>query len=522
MGTITNHAGRELPEAIPGYGAVKPFAGAFGTPPPPNGGASLNRGFFTPGSSKRCATLEEALEKAGLADGLTLSFHHHLREGDKIVNRTLDTARRMGARDLVLAPSALFGVHEPLARHIREGTIRRIEGSMNGPVGRLTSVGGMKDTAVLRSHGGRVRAIRAGDLPIDIAVIAAPTADEYGNANGINGPNACGPLAYSHADALFARKVIVVTDNLVPYPAVPLSIPQHHVDVVVEVDSIGNNEKIVSGTTRVTTREPGLTIARTAAEVIYRSGLMKDGFNFQAGAGGISLATVKFMGDTMERERIRAAWVNGGTTEIVLDLFRKGLIDKITTCQAFDLPAVESMRTDAHHIETNMDFYANIHNKGCICHQLDCVVLGATEVDVNFNVNVNTHSDGYLLHGIGGHQDTASGARLTVITAPLARKNNAIIRDRVTTVTTPGECIDVVVTDGGIAVNPRREEVRDALLQSGLPVRPIEELRDKANVAAQAAGTPPPPPALDDRIVALIEWRDGTVLDVVRRVKADG
>jgi citrate lyase subunit alpha/citrate CoA-transferase len=386
---------------------------------------------------------------------------------------------------------------------------------MNGPMGRYVSEGGLAQPAVLRSHGGRARAVAQGQLEIDIAVIAAPTADEQGNCNGVIGPNACGPLAYSHADATHARKVIVVTDHLVPYPAMPISIAENYVDFVVEVDSIGDAAGIVSGITQIARTEPALTIARTAADVIWQSGIVRDGFNFQAGAGGVSLATIQFLGQRMEQHRVRSAWVNGGINEHVLQLYRKGLIEKILNCQAFDLPAVHSMRDDDNHLEISMDHYANPHSKGCLCHQLDTVILGATEVDVDFNVNVNTHSDGYLLHAVGGHQDTAAGAKLTVITAPIARKTHPIIIDRVTTVTTPGEVVDVLVTEVGVAVNPRRPDLAERLANGGVRIVPIRKLRDAAR---KQAGRPNETPRTTDRIIAVLEWRDGTVIDVIRQV----
>ena len=517
-----NAAGRDTPPLIDGYGEVRPFAGAFATPPRPGTGACRNVGFAPPGHGKLMPTLRDALEAAGLTDGMTLSFHHHLREGDAVINATLRTVEAMGVRDITIAPTILFHVHEPLVGMVRRGVIRTVHGCVTGAMGRLASEGGLHETAILRSHGGRTRAIAQGDLSIDIAVIAAPTSDEQGNCNGLYGPSACGPLSFSHADALHAKQVIVVTDHLVPYPAVPMSIPQNCVDYVVTVDSLGDPGKIVAGVTQTADAEPRLTIARTAAEVLWHSGLVRDGFNFQAGAGGISLATVQFLGGIMEREGVRASWVNGGINAGTLELYRKGLVGKVLDCQAFDQAAVASLRDDADHIETSMDLYANPHNKGCLCHQLDAVFLGGTEVDVDFNVNVNTHSDGYLLHAIGGHQDTAAGAKLTIVTAPVARKTHPIVIDRVTTVSTPGEVVDVVVTEVGVAVNPRHarsDELGERLRHAGLPVVSIEQLRD---AAYEKAGRRYEPPPTTDRIIAVVEWRDGTVLDVVREVVRDG
>ncbi len=126
-----------------------------------------------------------------------------------------------------------------------DGTIHHIEGSLNGALGAYSSQGKMKGTGVLRSHGGRYQAIQDGEVKVDIAVIAAPTADPFGNANGVHGPSACGLLGFALADSEYADKVIVVTDNLVPFPCVPWQIQGNHVDYVVKVDQVGIPERIV-------------------------------------------------------------------------------------------------------------------------------------------------------------------------------------------------------------------------------------------------------------------------------------
>ena len=107
-------------------------------------------------------------------------------------------------------------------------------------------------------------------------------------------------------------------------------------------------------------------------------------------------------------------------------------------------------------------------------------------------------------------------AKITMITAPLVRSRVPIIVDEVTTVTAPGEMIDVIVTERGIAINPRREDLIDRLKHSKLPIKSIAELYD---LAIQMTGKPEKP-EFEDPIVALIEFRDGTIIDVVRKLKA--
>ena len=146
---------------------------------------------------------------------------------------------------------------------------------------------------------------------------------------------------------------------------------------------------------------------------------------------------------------------------------------------------------------------------------LDVVVLGATEVDLNFNANVVTHSDGKLLHGIGGWQNCLFG-KTVILPLPLLRNRIPVIVDKVTTLTGPGELIDVIVTERGIAVNPMRTDLIKKLSGSKLPLRTIEELKSEAE---KICGGAPKKPQLMDNVIAAIKWVDGTVIDVVRQVK---
>lgn len=157
--------------------------------------------------------------------------------------------------------------------------------------------------------------------------------------------------------------------------------------------------------------------------------------------------------------------------------------------------------------------YANPHNKGAVVDRLSAMVLGATEIDLAFNVNVTTGAGGRIMGGSGGHSDTAAGAQLAIVTTRLCAREVAKIVDNVTTVTTPGETIDVLVTEAGVAVNPRRGELRECLIDHGIPVQSIESLRYLAKKAV--------PPAIasykeEGNIVGLVQYRDGTLIDVIR------
>lgn len=516
MNLIKNAAGRFVPDEINGKKAI-PFKGV-GEHSPEGKKTSQKipsgKDFV---ETKLLSSIDAVLDQSNLKNGMTVSFHHHLRNGDMLVNLVMEKLANRGLKDITLAPSALFPVHEPIVEHIKNGVIGNIEGSMNGPVGKLATMGGLSKVGILRSHGGRYRAIQDGDLHIDLAFIAAPTADSHGNANGITGPSAFGSMGFALADSLYADKVAVITDNLVPFPCYPWAIQGGNVDYVVEIDSLGDPSKIVSGTTKITTEPERLKIAKWAAELVKDSGLIDEPeFSFQAGAGGMSLAFVKYVGEFIKEKGTPAAFARGGSTGLLVDLLNEGLVKFILDGQSFDLAGIKSLAENPRHIDTNPFVSYCYHTKGCFAPKVKVSVLGATEVDLNFNVNVNTHSDGWLLHGIGGFQDTTD-AYITMITAPLVRKGNPIIVEDVVTITAPGESIDVIVTEYGIAVNPRRKDLIERLKKSQLPIKPIEELRAKA--LELIGGQQPPKPETTDRVVAAIEWRDGTILDVVKQLK---
>ena len=91
-----------------------------------------------------------------------------------------------------------------------------------------------------------------------------------------------------------------------------------------------------------------------------------------------------------------------------------------------------------------------------------------------------------------------------------------MIRDEVTTICGPGELIDVIVTERGIAINPQRQDLLAKLRGSSLPIRDIRELKGEVE---EIVGGPPAPPELGEKVVAAIKWVDGTVIDGVREVR---
>lgn len=511
---IKNAAGRFVPTEINGEKIV-PFKGVGKHLPQNNRHAPKlsSNALFPADGNKHVASLKEALIKAGLKSGMTISTHHHFRNGDLVANKIFDIAHELGIKDLRWFPSASFPCHAHLLQYLEDGTISHIEGSMNGPLGKFCSEGKMKKTAVLRSHGGRYQAVQDGEVKIDIAVIGAGCADSFGNANGVQGESASGLLGFALADSQYANKVIIVTDHLVPFPCVPWQIQGNYVDFTVVVDKVGIPEKIVSGTTNVTKSPDRLLIAEMTARFCEEAGIIKDGFSFQAGAGGTALSIGIFFGEIMRRKGIRARFARGGSNKYLVEMLEEGLVEYILDGQTFDLEGVRSMRENPNHVWTSPFTSYNYHSKGNFAGMVDVVILGATEVDVNFNANVVTHSDGYLLHGIGGWQNCLF-SKTVILPIPLFRDRIPVVVDEVTTLCGPGELIDVIVTERGIAINPLRKDLIKTTENSGLPIKTLQELKDEAE---RICGKPEKP-QLGKEVVAAIKWVDGTVIDVVRKV----
>lgn len=468
--------------------------------------------------NKLLPTIKDAIIASGLRDGMTVSFHHHLRNGDYVLNMVMQAIAELGIRDLTVNASSLFDTHRPLIGHIENGVVSTLMTDyMSGELGRFISAGGMKNPVQFRTHGGRPCDIANGKTPIDVAFIAAPASDMMGNCTGKQGKSACGSLGYAMPDARYAKYTVVITDELVNYPLIDWSIPETDVDAVVVVDSIGNPKGIVSGTTKITRDPVGLSMAMTAVDVIKASGLLKDGFSFQTGAGGASLAAAKYLKDVMLAEGIHGSFGLGGITGYMVDMLNEGCFESLMDVQCFDLKAVESIRSNPRHQEISAIHYASPEAKSATVDSLDVVILGATEIDTDFNINVHTDSNGRIMGGSGGHSDTAAGAKLAMIIAPLSRARLPIVTDRVTCISTPGSSIDVLVTQKGVAVNPKNAELRDRLIAAGIKVMDIRELK----ALAESVSGVPEKPVFGERIVADVIYRDGTVIDHIYQVLED-
>lgn len=518
MKTVINAAGRKVPVEIPGLGSFEPYQGPF---------ALAAKGFEQPGAapvrrataargSKLESSLRAAIEASGLRDGMTISFHHHLRNGDRVVAQVLAEIDAMGIRNLTLAPSSLLEAHECVVEYVRKGVVSRIFTSgMRDEVGKAVSRGELEIPVVIRSHGGRARAIEEGSIHIDVAFLGAPACDRQGNMNGGMGPSACGSLGYAMMDAAYAEYVIALTDNLVEFPLTPMiSIPQYQVDAVVQVEELGDPQKITSGSIKVTQNPVDLAIAHNAFNLFKASGLLKPGFSFQVGAGGASIAVASFVRDYLLEKGIKGSFGLGGISRYLVQLLEEGIFDCLFDVQSFDPAVASSILNNPRHVEVSASWYANPLNKGCLVNDLDFVALAALEVDTAFNVNVMTGHNGVLRGASGGHSDTAAGADLAVVLLPSMRGGVPSIKDRVQTIVTPGDTVDAIITEKGICINPNRGDLLELALKKNLPVVDIEDM--KAGVEA-LTGKPEPVEMDASKVVAVVEYRDGTLLDTVYR-----
>jgi citrate lyase subunit alpha/citrate CoA-transferase len=203
-----------------------------------------------------------------------------------------------------------------------------------------------------------------------------------------------------------------------------------------------------------------LLLADWTAQFCDEAGILHDGFSFQAGAGGTSLSIGIYFAELLRERGWKARFARGGSNKYLVKMLEDGLTEYILDGQTFDLEGVRSIRENPHHVNTSPFTSYNYHGKGNFASLVDVTILGATEVDVHFNANVVTHSDGYLLHGIGGWQNCLF-AKCTILPIPLFRDRIPVILDEVTTLCGPGELIDVIVTERGIAINPLRTDLID-------------------------------------------------------------
>jgi citrate lyase subunit alpha/citrate CoA-transferase len=284
------------------------------------------------------------------------------------------------------------------------------------------------------------------------------------------------------------------------------------------VEDIGDPAKIGAGAARMTKNPRDLNIAAKCAEVITASRRFKDGFSFQTGVGAIPIAATIYLSEKMEEQGIKASFTLGGTTSNMVDMFRKGRIRVIESSQSFDAVAARAIIEEPNIVEIDNALYADPYTKGSILSKLDFGLLAALEVDTDFNVNILTGSSGEMMAGMGGGPDVAADAAVSIVVVPIVRGRTPSITKRVFTCCTPGDTIAMVITEAGIALNPKYplyEELKEDLEKTNLKLVTIEELQQ---LAESLCGTPKPIETTD-KVCVVVEYRDGTVIDVIRQIK---
>ena len=441
-----------------------------------------------------------------------ISFHHHLRNGDYVINYVLDKYKRENIKEINLFPSAIFPSYKSILELLKAGQINNITTNyLNGEVAEYITYNGLPGILKMQTHGGRARAITEGKNKIDIAFIAAPYVNLEGDAVGYLGKNKCGSLGYAIPDSLYAKTKVLVTDNLVDEKIDNPEINGENIDYILLINKIGDKAGIVSGTTEITKNPLGVKIAKNTSLLLDELGLLHNGFSFQSGAGGVSLLVTKDVKDIMIKKKIKASFFSGGITKYHVAMLEDNLVDKLYDVQCFDLEAIESLSKNKKHLAISASKYASPINENRVIKDLDIVILGATEIDYDFNVNVTTDSHQTIIGGSGGHSDTASDAKVSVIVSPLIKGRIPVIKKRVTTITTLGKNIDCLVTERGIAINPLRKDLLKKLKNTKLKLYTIEELAEKAYLFTNI----PKDIVKRDKIIGEVEDRTYDIIDYI-------
>ena len=134
---MKNAVGREIPEEILKQTGKDVFKGSFVKHLAEYKAATHTVApVMDPSYSKVVDSIEEVLKKCGIRDGMTLSFHHHFREGDYVVNMVMEAIHKMGIKDLTICASSLGKAQNPIVPMIEDGTITNIQSSgVRGKIG---------------------------------------------------------------------------------------------------------------------------------------------------------------------------------------------------------------------------------------------------------------------------------------------------------------------------------------------------------------------------------------------------
>ena len=524
-----NAVGREVPTNLNGRG-YRPFGGSHAemaekaTRP-----VRIPRQPFA-GDSK-VTTIEEAF--AVLRDGDAVSFPHYYRKGgDRFLRAVIAELRRRGLKGIKLIGNAFFGDLGYLVEAVKDGTIAYLYGNPYDGLAKAAAAGQLLPVRIMGcTHGGRQRDIMLGVEPVRLAVFPAPAADPWGNASGILGKPAelCGPLGLFDADVRYADYSCVCAGTVYNRFLPHRSISMEYVDFVVPFENVGDAAGIGAGTLDLSRIMSGgnLAVADRVMKLLGAAGLLRDGVAFQSGSGA-SLAILQRLSDHFVEHGLKASFTIGGITQIHVEMLRRGAVELILHGQCFQptQEVFDSMLNDRGHQEVSTSIYANLACKGTLTPLLDFSLLSCAEIDRDFNVNTVTGYDGRYVGGIGGGPNVGR-SKLTIIFTTLAgfskrrAQSYPSIRERVNTVTMPGELVDVVITEEDAVINPASRSpyvaaLRDNAAKAGIPLISMDELAAKALAKARDLGPLMPEPVFSDEVVEIVKADDGTILDVIR------
>jgi len=530
-----NALGREVPTRLDAR-EFRPFAGSFARMP-----ETATHPVRIPtrpfdGASK-VTTLEEAFSV--VRDGDAVSFPHYYRNGgDRFLRAVIGELKRRGLKGIRLIGNAYFGELDYLVEAVKDGTIAYLYGNPYGGLAKAAAAGTLLPVRIIGcSHGGRQRDIMLGIEPVRLAVFPAPAADTWGNASGVLGKpeERCGPLGLFDADVRYADYSCVCAGTVFNRFLTHRSLSMEYVDFVVPFEGVGDGAGIGAGTLDLARVMGGenLKVADRVMALLGAAGLLRSGVAFQSGSGA-SLAILQRLSDHFVENNLKASFTIGGITQIHVEMLRRGAVELIMHGQCFqptDL-VFDSLLNDPGHQEVSTSIYANLACKGTLTPLLDFALLSCAEIDTAFNVNTVTGYDGRYVGGIGGGPNVGR-SKLTVIFTTLAgfskRRGQAYpsIRERVNTVTMPGELVDVVITEEEAVVNPASRSPYVAALvdnagKAGIPLISMEELAAKAMAKAKELGPLMPEPDLTGEAVEIVKADDGSILDVVRQAAQKG
>lgn len=484
-----------------------------------------------PRRQSKVVSLDTVMEV--IRDGDTISYPHYYRLGDLGLKLVVDKLRETGKKDIKIYGNAFFDHVDPwLMEAVRDGIITGLYGNPYRKLGSHIVRGELLPWVTVGfSHCNRVRKLQTGEVNVRVGFGPVPISDIWGNANGLMGKpeHLCGPVGLFDVDANCAEYVCLLTGTVSETLVMPTPISMEQVDFVVKVDDPGLNSGIGSGTLDVGKAKANpfnAMVADNVTKVIKAADVVKDDFAFQVGSGAglIILENIRAM---LKETKTQANFSIGGVTSLHVDMLQEGTLKQLMHGQLFEpSPKVfESMLKDWNHHEITTPYYGSLANKEGAVNMLDLAVLSTLEVDLDFNLNT-VCAGGRIIGGIGGGQNVAAGADLTIIFMPLATGKNGKgfpkVVDKVYTRTTPGEVIDVIVTEEYAAVNPKStSSYKNAILERakdfGVNLVTIEELHEKSQTKAHEFGEIPPAAETTDEVVHVIEWRDGTLLDVIRK-----